>query len=359
MTDPSTTRSPITAEQRRRNQILAKLIVIAILIAVAILKPKVEAWLAERTGQPADVAFQDSASADSSPSDTVADQPGATVSADQPDLSSTLTITESDESTATSEINSTTAVSAEEDNPAGGPQRTSASKKKSTTTSKSVEVAVNDSPAPRTSRDDASTRQKSSSPAMKTSETPGTSTKASGDSKRSNPDRVPEADVPKSAGTTTGNSNRPSSGSRSNSDDTKTKDPPGKLTLVRGGRANEFVSTAGLKYVSGSEDGHRLKHILQHAKDNPDKPVHGVFDGDRDQILAWIDLAYIKGQKGGKGTRKESEGGRTVYTVDMGEQIGHVGGQVGQRKNNPPCRYLRLVLQNKNEVVTAYPSDRL
>ena len=112
-------------------------------------------------------------------------------------------------------------------------------------------------------------------------------------------------------------------------------------------------------YVRGSEDGHRLKHVLQHAKDNLDKPVHGVYSGGRDQILAWIDKAYLKGKQGGKGTRVENQGGRTVYTVDLGEKIGFVGGQVGERKRHPDCRYLRLVIQNNNEVVTAYPSQSL
>ncbi len=137
------------------------------------------------------------------------------------------------------------------------------------------------------------------------------------------------------------------------------KDPPGKLSLLSGTR-DRFRSTAGLLYVPGSRDGHRLKHVLKHAKDDLSKPVHGVFngDGDRDQILAWIDIAYEKGRKGGKGVDRKEENGRVVYTVDLGKKIGFVGGQVGKRKNMPPCRYLRLVLEDGNKVVTAYPSDR-
>ena len=135
-------------------------------------------------------------------------------------------------------------------------------------------------------------------------------------------------------------------------------DPPGQLTLVRGTR-DEFRSSAGLMYVRGSEDGHRLKHVLKHAKDNLNKPIHGVFDGSRDEILAWIDQAYLKGLKGGKGTRVEEQGGRTVFTVDLGEKIGFVGGQVGKRKGNPSCRFLKLVVQNGADVVTAYPAQSL
>ena len=67
----------------------------------------------------------------------------------------------------------------------------------------------------------------------------------------------------------------------------------------------------------------------------------------------------MAGKQGGKGTRVENQGGRTVYTVDLGEKIGFVGGHVGERKRHPDCRYLRLVIQNNNEVVTAYPSQSL
>lgn len=135
---------------------------------------------------------------------------------------------------------------------------------------------------------------------------------------------------------------------------------PGKLKLVDKAR-QKFQSTAGLLYVQGSADGHRLKHVLKHARDIPDKNIHGVFDGDgdRDKILAWIDIAYEAGKKGGRGTKVERQGGRVVYTVRMSQRIGFVGGRAGQRDNFPECRYLRLVVQNGNEVVTAYPSRSL
>lgn len=152
------------------------------------------------------------------------------------------------------------------------------------------------------------------------------------------------------------NSSKSKPGSSSN--DSKAQPRLGKLTLVRGTR-DEFRSTAGLMYVPGSADGHRLKHVLKHAEDNLSKPVHGVFDGDRDQILEWIDKAYVMGKKGEKGARKESQRDRTVYTANLNERVGYVGGQKGKRNGNKECRYLRLVLENGAEVVTAYPSDRM
>ncbi|MFO1001982.1 MAG: hypothetical protein U0936_16730 [Planctomycetaceae bacterium] len=119
---------------------------------------------------------------------------------------------------------------------------------------------------------------------------------------------------------------------------------------------NVFESTAGLLYVPGGAEGHRLKHVMQHAKDNPSKPVHGVFDGDRDEILAVIDEAFMLAKKGGSDVRSEKQNGRRVYTVNLRRRIGQVGGSEGERQGHPDCRFVRIVLENENEVISAYPS---
>ncbi len=119
---------------------------------------------------------------------------------------------------------------------------------------------------------------------------------------------------------------------------------------------NVFESTAGLVYVPGGAEGHRLKHVMQHAKDNPSKPVHGVFDGDRDEILAVIDEAFMKARKGGSDVRSEKQNGRRVITVNLRRRIGQVGGSEGERQGHPDCRFIRIVLENENEVISAYPS---
>lgn len=133
--------------------------------------------------------------------------------------------------------------------------------------------------------------------------------------------------------------------------------PPGRLSLIAG-TTDEFVSAAGLLYLPGSADQHRLKHVLKHAQDDLSKPIHGVFTGNRDQILTWIDLAWLEYQNKSARVRSQQQGGRTAITVDLQEKIGYVGGQRGQQKDHPPCRYLKLVVQQDNEVVTAYPVDR-
>lgn len=290
----SDSNSPSSAD-RKRKQFWAKAVGIVILIAVALLKPRVEAWLDSKgLGN----GGQTVGSGDTN------------FSGGSTDLG-TLEISSSKESNGELDLDALMASAEKPSAPSEQPQKSSG---KPTT----------------------QTQKKTTQAASK----PGTSTKAASKDDRSNPNKPPSSPAkPKT-------NNQPP--------------PPGKLTLVNRAR-QEFRSTAGLMYVRGSQDGHRLKHVLKHAKDNLDKPVHGVFDGngDRDKILAWIDIAYEKGKKGGSGTRREQQGDRVVYTVRMSGRIGFVGGQKGKRNNNRACRCLRLVVQNGNEVVTAYPSESL
>ncbi|MEU0336380.1 RHS repeat-associated core domain-containing protein [Streptomyces sp. NPDC006193] len=39
-----------------------------------------------------------------------------------------------------------------------------------------------------------------------------------------------------------------------------------------------YRSSEGLDYGPGSAEGHRITHVMQHTRDNPAKPAHGVFD---------------------------------------------------------------------------------
>lgn len=217
---------------------------------------------------------------------------------------------------------------------------------------------------------DSTTTSKSESPEDSKSDKGGSS------------DQPPESSPAPSSGTTQGKSSRKSG--RNDSVSRMERDPPPKRTA--GGSANEaapkkdgstgqnpewgklkeirnnvFESTAGLVYRSGSADGHRLKHVMQHAKDNTSKPVHGVFvgEGDREIVLAMIDEAFDKTKKNGnKDVRKEGQGERVVFTVNMKRPVGFMGGQEGERRGNPECRFIRIVLERDNEVISAFPTNR-
>ncbi len=123
--------------------------------------------------------------------------------------------------------------------------------------------------------------------------------------------------------------------------------------LLREVSRDRYVSPAGLQYGPGSEEGHRLEHLRRHVKDIPNRPVHGVFDGDMEGALKTIDQAYERAKQGTRTTKKVDRG-RIIYSVDMGKRIGFIGGQSGSRKGNPLARRVRLVLEGTN-VITAYP----
>lgn len=135
---------------------------------------------------------------------------------------------------------------------------------------------------------------------------------------------------------------------------TATKQDLGVLKPV--GR-DVFETTAGLRYGPGSREGHRLKHIMKHAEDQPNRPgSHGVFDNgdDRVKVLAVIDEAYLLALQGGSNVKTEKQERRVVYTVNLKRRIGYVGGQTGKRRNKPAATHVRLVLEGKN-VITAFP----
>ncbi|MCO8121966.1 hypothetical protein NHH03_09480 [Stieleria sp. TO1_6] len=125
----------------------------------------------------------------------------------------------------------------------------------------------------------------------------------------------------------------------------------GLLKEIGGDR---FISPQGLIYTPGSEEGHRLEHLRRHTEDQPSRPgSHGVFDGGMQGALRTIDNAYAKAEKNQQAT-KQVDRNRTIYTVDMGQRVGYVGGRTGQQKRHPMARRVKMVLEGKR-VITAYP----
>lgn len=142
---------------------------------------------------------------------------------------------------------------------------------------------------------------------------------------------------------------------------TTRSDSPAPISLESLGSILEKVgretyrSEAGLIYTRGSFHGHRLKHLMSHAKDDPSRPgSHGVFDAtDPSELLELVDEVYLRAIRGDY-DEKESESGREVFTVDAGRRVGYIGGQSGGRRNHPPARHIRLVVDG-GKLITAYP----
>ena len=124
---------------------------------------------------------------------------------------------------------------------------------------------------------------------------------------------------------------------------------------LRDGRGENLLSPAGLVYTSG-RSGHRSKHVMRHASDEPDRPgPHGVFDAQGDDVFRLIDEAYELIQSGSNRVNTiPEENGKTEYIIKMNRRIGYLGGETGARKNHPSLDRLNLVL-GENRVITAYP----
>ncbi len=118
---------------------------------------------------------------------------------------------------------------------------------------------------------------------------------------------------------------------------------------------DRFISPAGLQYLPGSQEGHRLAHLQRHTADQPNRPgSHGVFDGGMEAVVRVLDEAYLKAKQDAAGVTTQQDQDRTIYTVNMGKRIGYVGGREGNRRRKPMARRVRLVLEG-TRVITAYP----
>ncbi len=296
----------------RRRKLVVKLLAFIALAVLLYLSPKIEAWVQQRqesaktqASEPSNIENSEQSEAESSVSGDTTEESA------QPD-ESTVASTEPQESTASPDA------------------------------SVQDEPDTKDEPKAKSSSADEKPKAEDKSDKSKPAEKKKKSSK--GSVVPMNRDPAPK---------------RTAGGSSEETIDKKSPEDPewGKLREIRD---NVFESTAGLVYRSGSADGHRLKHVMKHAKDDLSKPVHGVFigEGDRDVVLALIDEAFDKAKKGGKDVRKEEQNGRTVFTVNMKKVVGFTGGQEGERRGNPECRFIRIVVEREKEVISAFPTNR-
>lgn len=106
-----------------------------------------------------------------------------------------------------------------------------------------------------------------------------------------------------------------------------------------------FQSPGGLVYQRGPDGTHRIEHVMNHTRPNPDKPLHGVFKvKDQDGVLALIDDAWRRRD----GAESFVNRGNTVHAVEYDDAIGD-GGE----------KFLCIVTRTKKKmarIITAYPS---
>lgn len=142
------------------------------------------------------------------------------------------------------------------------------------------------------------------------------------------------------------------SSASSNSNNNK-KNKSGPFLSSAGGKNKK--SPAGLIYGMGGGGEHRTDHVLRHAYDQPNRPSHGVFDADGDDVFRLIDEAYELVKQKSKRVKSEESRGNMAHVIDMQRKIGYKGGQSGKRSGNKPLRKIKLILAGGNRVITAYP----
>ncbi|MFT5299412.1 MAG: hypothetical protein ACI87E_003196 [Mariniblastus sp.] len=143
--------------------------------------------------------------------------------------------------------------------------------------------------------------------------------------------------------------NRPTKTNSANSQ-TNQQQPKksGSYLLPAGGK--NLKSPGGLIY-----SGDRSDHVLRHDHDMPERPTHGVFTANGDDVFRLIDEAYVLIKaKSSQVRTKEAGGGKTEYVIDLKRKIGHKGGQSGKRQSNPALYKVKLILAD-NRIVTAFP----
>jgi hypothetical protein len=53
--------------------------------------------------------------------------------------------------------------------------------------------------------------------------------------------------------------------------------------------------------------------------------------------------------------KRDADDGRVEYTVRLSRSIGYEGGQQGRRNDHPKLNRLKLIVEDGNELITAYP----
>lgn len=98
------------------------------------------------------------------------------------------------------------------------------------------------------------------------------------------------------------------------------------------------VSPEGLRYGYDKKFGNRVDHVLDHTVQNPQKPIHTVFNTKGDDVLKLVDEAWRR-----RGMPEPNDA--SAFVVDMGRPIG----------TNGETRIRLVVDTSTNDVITAYP----
>jgi len=100
---------------------------------------------------------------------------------------------------------------------------------------------------------------------------------------------------------------------------------------------------------------------MLHTKDDLTKPIHGVFRSTNYEVLNISDKAYklilAKDRQKIFLVKGAQTPARATYMVDIGEQVGFIGGIQGSSLGNPATNWIRIVIENSNNNITIFPDS--
>jgi len=164
-------------------------------------------------------------------------------------------------------------------------------------------------------------------------------------------------DLPALNGDRDNHRNPSARGGHSGSNQDYTVNFPGSSFQLKEVGRDRFESPAGLLYTMGARGEHRIEHVMRHSRNMADRHAHGVFigNGDRDTVLKLIDDAWKLAEAKSPKAKYEKSKGNDAWTVNMGHKVGYDGGRKGQRNGGKSLNSIKLILANRNQVITAYP----
>lgn len=101
-------------------------------------------------------------------------------------------------------------------------------------------------------------------------------------------------------------------------------------------------------------------HDIAHFQPTQNKSHHGVWDGSRKKVQAWVRLALgsIFDDDGFVAASKPGQNGGHTYLISMeGETVGYLSGSSVPLGTKPPAKHIEVYLDKKGATVSAFPSS--
>ena len=101
------------------------------------------------------------------------------------------------------------------------------------------------------------------------------------------------------------------------------------------------------------DEGTTLQRLLSHAKDDMSQPDHGVFAAGS-RLIGALDAAFATMKSTHDWEIESQQGSRRTVTVEVGPNLGWIGGRTGAALGRPVTSHVQMVMDG-DKVLDAYP----